>query len=106
MVILRTLLMLAGALAVLTLGALPASADGPAAPPCHEMSSSSHHGEAPAKAPAKMAKVMGCCVMCVTAPLPTPVEAAGVAARADLRPLPVARLTGHAPAPEPGPPRA
>lgn len=106
MVILRTVLMLCGALAVLLLGALPASATGPAAPPCHEMSGQMHHGDAPAPAPSKAIKVMACCVMCVTAPLPAPIQAAAVGARPDLRPLPVARLNGHAPAPEHGPPRA
>ncbi|WP_420478661.1 hypothetical protein [Brevundimonas sp. FT23028] len=111
MALLRTLLMLCGALAVLTLGALPAAAAGPAAPPCHEApararSGSVHHGEAPSGAPAKAIKVMACCVMCVTAPLPAPVEAARAAAAPDLSPLPVARLIGQAPTPEHGPPRA
>jgi hypothetical protein len=106
MALLRTLLMLCGALAVLTLGALPASAAGPAAPPCHETSGQMHHGDAPAQGPSKAIKVMACCVMCVTAPLPAPIEAATAAARPDLRPLPVARLKGHAPTPEHGPPRA
>jgi hypothetical protein len=106
MALLRTLLMLCGALAVLTLGALPASAAGPAAPPCHETSGQMHHGDAPAQGPSKAIKVMACCVMCVTAPLPAPIEAATAAARPDLRPLPVARLNGHAPTPEHGPPRA
>ncbi|MDQ8027749.1 MAG: hypothetical protein REJ23_03410 [Brevundimonas sp.] len=106
MALLRTLLMLCGSLAVLTLGALPASAAGPAAPPCHETSGAMHHGDTPAQTPTKAIKVMACCVMCVTAPLPAPVEAAVVAARTDLSPLPVTRLNGHAPAPEHGPPRA
>lgn len=118
MALLRTLLMLCGALAVLTLGALPASAAGPSAPPCHEMSSQPmsgpmHHGNAsteapdktPDKAPDKAMKVMACCVMCVAAPAPAPVAATAVATAPDPRPLPVARLSGHGPAPEHGPPR-
>ncbi|RZJ42919.1 MAG: hypothetical protein EON86_06435 [Brevundimonas sp.] len=111
MVILRTLLMLAGALAVLTLGALPAAA-GPATPPCHEMSGHEtsgqmHHGDAPAEAPSKAIKVMACCVMCVAAPAVPPVQPAAARADAgDHHPLPAARLTGRGPAPEHGPPRA
>lgn len=107
MVILRTLLMLAGALAVLTLGALPAAA-GPAAPPCHETSGAMHHGDAPAQqAPTKAIKVMACCVMCVAAPAVPPVQpAAATLSGVDHHPLPAARLTGRGPAPEHGPPRA
>ncbi len=106
MVILRTLLMLAGALAVLTLGALPAAA-GPAAPPCHETSGSMHHGDAPAQAPAKAIKVMACCVMCVAAPAVPPVQpAASAPAATDHHPLPAPWMTGRGPAPEHGPPRA
>ena len=106
MVILRTLLMLAGALAVLTLGALPAAA-GPAAPPCHEMSGQMHHGDAPAQTPTKAIKVMACCVMCVAAPAIPPVQpAASALAVSDHHPLPATRLTGRGPAPEHGPPRA
>ena len=111
MALLRTLLMLCGALAVLTLGALPAAAAGPAAPPCHEtparvMSGPMHHDETPSGAPAKAIKVMACCIMCVTAPLPAPIEAAAAAAAPDLSPLPVNRLVGQALAPEHGHPRA
>lgn len=106
MVILRTLLMLAGALAVLTLGALPAAA-GPATPPCHEMSGEMHHGDAPAQTPSKAIKVMACCVMCVAAPAVPPVQpAASALTGADHHARPAARLSGLAPAPEHGPPRA
>lgn len=104
MVLLRTLLMLCGALAVLTLGALPAAA-GPAAPPCHEMSGMTH-GETPAQAPSKAIKVMACCVMCVAAPAVPPIQpAAALAATGDHHALPAARLNGRGPAPEHGPPR-
>jgi hypothetical protein len=106
MVILRTLLMLAGALAVLTLGALPAAA-GSAAPPCHETSGSMHHGDAPAQAPTKAIKVMACCVMCVAAPAAPPLQpVASALVTADHHPLPSARMSGRGPAPEHGPPRA
>lgn len=109
MVILRTLMMLAGALAVLTLGALPASASGPATPPCHETPAVPHHGDAPTQqqAPTKAIKVMACCVMCVAAPTVPPVQPAATPMDArDPHPLPAARLTGRGPAPEHGPPRA
>jgi len=105
MVILRTLLMLCGALAVLTLGALPAAA-GPATPPCHEMSGMSH-SETPAQAPSKAIKVMACCVMCVAAPAVPPVQpAASPLTGVDHHARPAARLSGRGPAPEHGPPRA
>lgn len=106
MVILRTLLMLAGALAVLTLGALPAAA-GPAAPPCHEMAGMTHGGApAPGQAPTKAIKVMACCVMCVAAPASPPLQpAASPAAAGDHPARPAAPLTGRGPAPEHGPPR-
>lgn len=109
MVILRTLLMLCGALAVLTLGALPAAASGPVPPPCHEMSGMIHGvpDGVPTKAPDKPMKVMGCCIICVAASLPSPISpAAAPLAGAAHRPLTAARLTGHSPAPEHGPPRA
>ena len=107
MVILRTLLMLCGALAVLTLGALPASASGPSTPPCHQTSGATHHGDAPAQTPSKAIKVMACCVMCVAAPAVPPVQPAAAPTDArDHPPLPAARLTGRGPAPEHGPPRA
>ena len=106
MVILRTLLMLAGALAVLTLGALPAAA-GAVTPPCHEMSGQMEHGDQPTQTPLKAIKVMACCVMCVAAPAIPPIQpAAAPAAAGDHHALPAARLTGHGPAPEHGPPRA
>ena len=107
MVILRTLLMLGGALAVLTVGALPAST-GPAAPPCHETSGQMHHGDTPVQqqGPAKALKVMACCVMCVAAPAVPPVQPATTpAAGRDHHPLPAVRLTGRGPAPDHGPPR-
>lgn len=106
MVILRTLLMLCGALAVLTLGALPAAA-GPATPPCHEMAGMTHGAPDPTPAPAKAIKVMACCVMCVAAPAIPPVQPAAAPTTTGCHhPLPAARLAGSGPAPEHGPPRA
>ena len=104
MAILRTLSLLLGALAVLTLGALAAPAPASAeTAPCHSMT----HGEAPAPSPDKPMKAMGCCLACVAAPLPQPPVRAAVRAPAPDR---TPRLTmlpaGRSPAPEPGPPRA
>ena len=102
MAVLRTLLILFGALAVLTLGATPMAAAAEA-PPCH-----SRAHETPADQPASKAlKVMACCVACVAAPrvephtLPEDPAPAGVGARS---PAPV--LAGLTPSPAHGPPRA
>lgn len=103
---LQTLLLLIGAMAVLVLGAggMPASAAEAAS--CHA-ETMTHHGapEAPA-APSKALKAMGCCVVCITAPLPQPRDPATAAAPGeDLDPLPVALPRGLIPSPEPFPPR-
>lgn len=97
--LMRTWLLLLGALAVLALGAAPAVAEAP--PPCH---GTSH--EAPAT-PDKPVKAMSCCAACVAAPLPQPpirvsVRAPAPASAVGPQTLPV----GRTPAPEPGPPRA
>ena len=97
----QLLLTLLGAFAVLTLGTLPAGA-ATATPPCHEMSGGPVH-----QVPDKPVKAMGCCVVCVSAPVVPPVDTA-------LAPHPVSRIipkpmdfmVGLTPAPEPGPPRA
>lgn len=96
------LLTLFGALAVLSLGALPSAAATP--PPCHEMGGGVSH-ETPAK-PDKPMKAMGCCVVCVAAPV-TPPAADGPSdlPRAHTTPRRIEPLTGLTPAPEPGPPR-
>ena len=108
MTALRTLILLFGAFAVLTLGALatPGSAAA-SAPPCHEMS----HGQpAPASqdapSPDKPMKPMGCCVACVTAVAPEPPLRAAVALPTPPRsaappPMPI----GQTLSPEPHPPR-
>ena len=104
MKIIQSLLMLLGALAVLSLGAVGASASPAAAAPCHETG-----GSTPAKAPdhaPKAMKAMICCVACVAAPTPdaAPLPGPRVSpARASL--APVAMPAGRLLSPEPGPPR-
>jgi hypothetical protein len=98
---LQFLLTLFGALAVLTLGALPAGA-APSMPPCHEMGGPPAHN-----APDKPVKVMGCCVVCVAAPIAPPVDGTPVPPPlARVVPEPMGLPAGLTPAPEPGPPRA
>lgn len=100
---LSSILMLIGALAVLSLGAVGASAAPVSAPPCHEAggptSDSSDHSP-------KAMKAMICCAACVAAPSPTcpplpglPVSPSRLAA--GLIDMPAGRLLS----PEPGPPR-
>lgn len=98
----RTLMILLGALAVLTLGATPMTAMAEA--PCH----SQHHQQSPAEAPvSKALKVMNCCVACVAAPRiepPTTPETALPAAAVFVAASPA--LSGLTPSPAHGPPRA
>jgi len=100
----RTLLLVMGALAILSLGAAGASAAPRQAPPCHEMG-----GNAPAPdhhAPAKAMKVMACCAACVVAPAPeTPTGAKATLSRASVAPAPTLALPGRRLTPEPAPPR-
>lgn len=103
---LQTLLLLIGAMAVLVLGA-GAPAFAAEAAPCHA-EGAAHHGapDTPAT-PSKALKAMGCCVVCVTAPLPQPRAAATTAAPTTrLSPPPTALPRGLIPSPEPFPPRA
>ena len=107
--IVSSLLLLIGALAVMTLGAVGVSASpAMASAPCHETSHAApdQTPDQPVKAPGKTMKVMACCVACVAAPNLEP----------DSDPAPTvapARLTAplfNVPAglllsPEPGPPR-
>lgn len=107
MAALRTLMMLIGALAVLTLGALTAAGPAEAAPPsCHGMDHQVPAGHGDHDGPAKAAMPMACCVACVTAVTPQPPIRAAAAPPAPthdaLKSLP---LTGERPAPEPHPPR-
>jgi hypothetical protein len=111
--IVSSLLLLIGALAVLTLGAVGVSA-GPAAAeaPCHETSAEARpdaRHAAPDQTPAhqnKAMKAMACCAACVTAPALEPVSRPGptvAPARlsAPLFDVPAGLLLS----PEPGPPR-
>lgn len=105
MVLIRTLTLLLGALAVLTLGALPAPANASAMPPCHE-TSSGHHAPADTPAPEKPMKPMGCCVACVATVAPEPPLRSGVFLPTPPRSLTAALLpVGQTLSPEPHPPR-
>lgn len=102
--------MLLGALGVLMLGAVPASAmGGQDAAPCHEMAMG-NGSDTPASTPVHDGKAMAsmtCCVSCVAAPgLQPPVRAGFVHPDAPQAPRPAALPAGLTPAPEPGPPRA
>ncbi|MBA4805908.1 MAG: hypothetical protein H2037_00005, partial [Brevundimonas sp.] len=69
MKIASSLLLLIGALAVLTLGALGVSAaPAMAEAPCHEMSHETTSTDPAPNRPAKAMKAMACCVACVAAP--------------------------------------
>jgi hypothetical protein len=101
MTALRTLCLLFGALAALTLGALSASPVR-AAPSCHDGASGSH---AP-QHPDKPTKAMECCVACVAAAAPAPPPRTPVVLPVPARAAaPVALPAGLHPAPEPHPPR-
>lgn len=103
---LQALMMLLGALAVLMIGALPASAltDAASTPPCHETMTHTSGTETPA--PDKPMKAMDCCVVCVTAPtLRTPERARLATPRPATAARPAALPAGERPAPEPHPPR-
>ncbi|WP_241004603.1 hypothetical protein [Brevundimonas fontaquae] len=100
----QSLLLLIGALSVLALGTVGASASPANAAPCHETGQSSPE-QTPSHAPKAM-KAMVCCVACVAAPTlnPAPISAL------TLSPARVAAVRAALPAgrllsPEPGPPR-
>lgn len=104
MKILQSLLLLIGALAVLGLGTVGASASPAAAAPCHE-TGQPMPGEAPSHAPKAM-KAMICCVACVATPTLDPAPLSGLKVSpahlvAGLIDMPAGRLLS----PEPGPPR-
>ena len=105
---LQALLMLLGALAALTTGALPANAQAEATstPPCHE-SAMPHGGpDTSQPMPGKAMKAMDCCIACVAAPsLPPPDRSRVVAPAPATQAAPIAVPTGERPAPEPHPPR-
>lgn len=105
MALVRTLLLLLGALGVLLLGAVSPVAASTASPPCHEMAGMT--SEAPASTPDKPMKSMACCVACVAAPAIVPPVRTGLTTRAT-PPLPILRVlpTGRRPSPDTGPPKA
>lgn len=105
MVLIRTLTLLIGALAVLTLGALPAPASASAMPPCHE-TSSGHNLPADSPASEKPVKPMGCCVACVATVVPEPPVRFAVVLPTPPRNLIAALLpVGAILSPDPHPPR-
>lgn len=104
--LIRSLLILLGALATLTLGAVPVAVASPSTPPCHEAAmTQGDHGRRD-EAPGKAMKAMTCCAMCVTASLPLAPSDETVEAPALPQPTLVSSLNGRAPAPEPMPPRS
>lgn len=103
--------MLLGALSVLMLGAVPASAiTAPAAPPCHEATqaaTTTHHGAPIAPEEPDGAMAMACCVSHVVMPAPQPPARELTAhPEAPAAPVPASLPVGLSPAPEPGPPKA
>ena len=102
----HALMMMLGALAVLTIGALPANAltDASSAPPCHGTMTHDSGTETPA--PGKATMAMDCCIACVAAPTLRAPERARVAApRPTVDARPAALPAGERPAPELHPPR-
>jgi len=105
---LQALLMLLGALAALTTGALPANAQAEATsmPPCHEAAMPHGGPDTSQPMPGKAMKAMDCCIACVAAPsLPPPDRSRVVAPAPATQAAPIAVPTGERPAPEPHPPR-
>jgi hypothetical protein len=107
---LNLILMLLGALSVLILGALPASAKtGDAAAPCHEAAATSpshHEAPVPSGKPEKGMVTMACCVSCVVAPaLQSPASELAAHPEAPAVPVPASLPVGLSPTPEHGPPK-
>ncbi|WP_395943588.1 hypothetical protein [Brevundimonas sp.] len=107
--IFSSLLLMLGALAVLTLGAIGVSASpAMAEAPCHEMSHSTP-GQTPDQAPnssGKAMKAMACCAACVAAPAVDPAgRFAPTISPARLSAPLVDLPAGRRLSPEPGPPR-
>lgn len=102
--------MLLGALSVLMLGAIPASAMSNATPPCHEAaatSTSHHEAPVPSGKPGKAMALMGCCVSFVVTPaLQPPSRELAAHPDAPAAPVPASLPVGLSPAPEHGPPKA
>jgi len=103
--------MLLGALSVLMLGAIPASAKtGGSAPSCHDAAATSpshHQAPAPSEKPGKAMAAMACCVSCVVTPaLQPPSRELTTHAEVPAAPMPDSLPVGLSPAPEHGPPKA
>ena len=104
----QALMMLLGALAVLMIGAAPASARGDTSspPPCHETAMAHAGTRTPSPTPGKAMKSMDCCVACVATPtLRSPERARLNPPRPAAASAPAALRAGERPAPEPHPPR-
>jgi len=113
---LRIILTLIGALAVLLLGPVTATASATAAPACHDLSIPVDHGSEDAAHQGsshdtsshdqKPMKPMGCCAGCVTPPMYQPRAATTPSLSATLiRPAVADMPRGLSPSPEHGPPR-
>jgi len=99
----RMILLLIGALATLSLGAVGASAAPRETAPCHQTGGSAPDHPQPAKA----MKAMACCMACVTAPTPAPpAEIAALRTAASVAPAESRTPPGRRLTPEPAPPRA
>ncbi len=105
MALVRTLLLLLGAVGVLLLGAVSPTTASTEPAPCHEMAGMETGKSAPASE--RPMKSMACCVACIAAPTVAPPLRTGVAARPGL-PQPVLRVlpTGRRPSPDTGPPKS
>ncbi|WP_313443974.1 hypothetical protein [Brevundimonas sp.] len=100
----QSLLLLIGALSVLALGAVGASASPTTAAPCHETGQSSPE-QIPNHA-AKAMKAMICCVACVAVPTLDPAPVSGpTLSPSRIAAVPAALPVGQLLSPEPGPPR-
>ncbi|HEV7228397.1 hypothetical protein [Brevundimonas sp.] len=107
MIFIRSVMLLAGVLAVMLLGVGTAVGAAPhhAAPPCHGSPATPNDGGSHQPDLDDM-KAMACCVACVAADLPAapPAPDAALARSSDDAALP-GPLTGLTPSPEPHPPR-
>lgn len=101
---LRAVMLMLGVFAVLFLGGVsaPGFAQDAAPPPCHEAPSDPGAGHDPDKAAASMA----CCIACVAAQAPAPMNEAPVIHAALPSPAVAGEWIGREPSPELGPPRA
>jgi hypothetical protein len=102
--IVQSLLLLFGALSVLALGAVGASASPATAAPCHETGQSSPD-QTPNHTPKAM-KAMICCVACVATPTLDPAPMSGpTLSPSRIAAVPPALPVEQLLSPEPGPPR-